>query len=129
MEDNLKILIVDDIFVNRLLIREIVKKIGALCKEAENGKQAIDLLNNENFDVILMDIEMPVMNGLETTKFIRAKLPKHKSLTPIVALTAHDPMTFFNDYKDVGFDQLMVNHTSIDKVLSVIQDVTKKKIE
>ncbi len=129
MESNLKILIVDDIFVNRLLIREIVKKIGALCKEAENGKQAIDLLNNENFDVILMDIEMPVMNGLETTKFIREKLPKLKSLTPIVALTAHDPMTFFNDYKDVGFDQLMVKPYSIDKVLSVIQDVTKKKIE
>jgi CheY-like chemotaxis protein len=123
MEKNYKILIVDDIFVNRLLIKEIVKKINAKCTEAENGKQAIDFFTNENFDIILMDIEMPVMNGLETTKYIREKFPYPKRKVPIIALTAHNPLTFFNDYKDVGFDQLMTKPYSVTKVLSLIQEV------
>jgi CheY-like chemotaxis protein len=125
MENNLKILIVDDIFVNRLLIKEIVKKIGALCKEAENGKQAVELLSKEDFDIILMDIEMPVMNGLETTRYIRERFPLPKCKVPIIALTAHNPLTFFNDHKDVGFDQLMVKPYAVDKVLSLIQQVTQ----
>jgi CheY-like chemotaxis protein len=68
MEKSYNILIIDDIFVNRLLIKEIVKKISAKCFDAENGKQAIEIFERENIDVILMDIEMPVMNGIETTK-------------------------------------------------------------
>ena len=118
-----KILIVDDIFVNRLLIKEIVKKIDAHCFEAENGKQAIDILMNEDINLILMDIEMPVMNGLETTKHIRENLRSPKNTVPIIALTAHNPMTFFSDFKDVGFDQLMTKPYSVSKVLSLIQEV------
>jgi CheY-like chemotaxis protein len=123
MEKTYNILIVDDIFVNRLLIKEIVKKINAKCFEAENGKQAIDLFEKENIDLILMDIEMPVMNGLETTKYIREKLPHPKNKVPIIALTAHNPMTFFNDFKDVGFDQLMTKPYSVTKVLSLVEEV------
>ncbi|MDD3567754.1 MAG: response regulator [Bacteroidales bacterium] len=123
MEKHYNILIVDDIFVNRLLIKEIVKKISAHCLEAENGKQAIDLFIKNDIDLILMDIEMPVMNGVETTKYIREKFPDHKKSIPIIALTAHNPLTFFNDFKDVGFNQLMTKPYSVSKVLSVIQEV------
>lgn len=123
MEKIYRILIVDDIFVNRLLIKEIVKKISAQCYEAENGQQAIDLFNSNEIDLILMDIEMPVMNGLETTKYIREKFPEPKNKIPIIALTAHNPLTFFNDFTDVGFNQLMTKPYSVSKVLSVIQEV------
>ncbi len=123
MQKSYKILIVDDIFVNRLLIKEIVKKISVQCVEAENGKQAIEQLRKDNFDIILMDIEMPVMNGLETTRYIRENFPKPKCNIPIIALTAHNPQTFFNDFKDVGFDQLMTKPYSVAKVLSLIEDV------
>ncbi|NHB68192.1 response regulator [Perlabentimonas gracilis] len=125
MENIYKILIVDDIFVNRLLIKEIVKKINAQCYEAENGQQALDMFKENDIDIILMDIEMPVMNGLETTKYIREKFPVEKKNIPIIALTAHNPLTFFDDFKDVGFDQLMTKPYSVSKVLSVIQEVCK----
>ncbi|HCY00664.1 MAG TPA: hybrid sensor histidine kinase/response regulator, partial [Bacteroidales bacterium] len=107
MEKSYNILIVDDIFVNRLLIKEIVKKISAKCFDAENGQQAIDIFEKEDIDVILMDIEMPVMNGLETTKHIRMNMPASKRSVPIIALTAHNPANFFEDFNDVGFDQLI----------------------
>jgi CheY-like chemotaxis protein len=126
MEKILKLLIVDDIFVNRLLIKEIIKKISAQCFEAENGKQAIDILIANDINLILMDIEMPVMNGLETTKYIREKLRSPKNSIPIIALTAHNPLTFFDDYKDVGFDELMTKPYSVSKVLSIIQSVISK---
>ena len=125
MEKSYRILIVDDIFVNRLLIKEIVKKINAKCFEAENGKQAIEVFEKNDIDVILMDIEMPVMNGLETTRYIRQKLQRPKKDIPIIALTAHNPFTFFEDFKDVGFNQLMTKPYSVTKVLSVIQEVNK----
>lgn len=127
MDSLLKILIVDDIFVNRLLLKEIVKKMEAKCFEAENGKIAIEILLNERIDIVLMDIEMPVMNGLETTKYIREKAPLSKRAVPIIALTAHNPATFFNDFKDAGFDQLMTKPYSVSKVLAVIQDVCKRE--
>ncbi len=123
MEHKYKLLIVDDIFVNRLLIKEIVKKISAHCLEAENGQQAIDIFKNNSIDLILMDIEMPIMNGLETTRYIREKFPEPKKSIPIIALTAHNPLTFFDDFKDVGFNQLMTKPYSISKVLSLIEEV------
>lgn len=118
-----KILIVDDIFVNRLLLKEIVKKFCIKCLEAQNGKEAIEILNREDLDVILMDIEMPVMNGLETTKYIREKILSPKKHIPIIALTAHNPATFFDDYKDVGFNQLLTKPYSRDILLNCLKVV------
>lgn len=126
MEKSYNILIVDDIFVNRLLIREIVKKIGAKCFDAENGKQAIEIFEKEDIDVILMDIEMPVMNGLETTRYIRMNMPASKRSVPIIALTAHNPANFFDDFSKVGFDQLITKPYSVSKVLSLIEKVCAK---
>jgi CheY-like chemotaxis protein len=54
-----RVLIVDDIHVNRLLLKEILAKISFDCLEAKNGKEALKILQNEKVDVVLMDIEMP----------------------------------------------------------------------
>ena len=102
-----RILIVDDIFINRLLLKEIVKKFCKSSFEAQNGKEAIEILAREEINVILMDIEMPVMNGLETTKYIREKFAYPKNCTPIIALTAYNASTFFADFKDAGFNELL----------------------
>ncbi len=118
---------VDDIFTNRLLLGEIFREIGCEIVEAENGKVAINALNEMDFDVIFMDIEMPVMNGLETTIYIREKLPKPKNETPVVALTAHNPQMFFDDFKDAGFSSLLTKPFSIDKILNLIQELIPQK--
>lgn len=121
-----KILIVDDIFVNRLLLKEIVKKINHQSIDVQNGKEAIDVLQREKIDLILMDIEMPIMNGIETTKYIREKMPSPIKYVPIIAITAHNPADFFDDFHEVGFDQLMTKPYSIEKITKVLEDVNQK---
>jgi len=118
----MKVLIVDDIFTNRLLLAEVLRSLDIEFDQAENGKEAIDAFEKIHYDLILMDIEMPVMNGLETTKFIREEMPDPKNRVIIVALTAHNPQLFFEDFQDVGFDQLLTKPYSIDK-LSELLDV------
>ena len=113
-------LIVDDIFMNRLLLKEIVREISANLKEAKNGKEAIDIINTEAIDIVLMDIEMPVMNGIETTKYIRTEMPSPKCKLPIIALTAHNPDDFFENYNNAGFDQLLTKPYSFSKILQAI---------
>lgn len=119
----LKILIVDDIFTNRLLLTELIRTIGHESEQAENGKEAIDLLEKSNFDLILMDIEMPVMNGLETTEYIRTKFPSPKNVISIIALTAHNPNLFFEEFGDAGFDELITKPYSLDKIIDVINNL------
>ncbi len=113
-------LIADDIIMNRFLLREIVTEIANEVFEAGNGNEVIDLLNNKSVDIILMDIEMPEMNGVDTTKFIRNKMEPPLSETPIIALTAHNPKDFFENHRNVGFDHLITKPYSIEKVMQVI---------
>jgi CheY-like chemotaxis protein len=81
------------------------------------------LLAND-IDLILMDIEMPVMNGLEATKHIREKLAAPKCYIPVVALTAHNPKIFFDDFKDVGFSQLLTKPYSVRKITELLESFT-----
>jgi len=70
-----------------------------------------------------MDIEMPVMNGIETTNFIRNEMPYPVNAIPIIALTAHNPDIFFEDFADVGFDELITKPYSVDKLKEKITSV------
>jgi two-component system, response regulator, stage 0 sporulation protein F len=119
----MKILIVDDIFTNRLLLVEILKSMGHDYMQAENGKQAIEIIKNNDFDIVLMDIEMPVMNGLETTLYIRQNMSFPKNRIPIVALTAHNPQLFFEEFKNKGFDKLLSKPYNIEKLSAIISEI------
>ena len=122
----MKIIITDDIFTNRLLLYEILSDLGHEPLEAENGKETVELLQkHDDIDLILMDIEMPVMNGLEAAKYIREKMPAPKNKIPIIALTAHNPKIFFDDYRDVGFDQLLTKPYSIHKITFLLESLIK----
>ncbi|QQL48800.1 PAS domain S-box protein [Mucilaginibacter ginkgonis] len=86
---NLHALVVDDNQINRLLINKVLKKWGATADFAEDGLQAIQKIESDHsFDVVLMDIHMPVMGGLEATKTLRAKDESYYKQLPIIALTA-----------------------------------------
>ncbi len=81
------ILLVDDHPVNRQLGRAMLAMIGCSCDEAENGEEAVAAMREREYDLVLMDIHMPVMDGLAATRAIRA-LGGKAAATPIVALTA-----------------------------------------
>jgi len=82
---NIKVLVVEDIVLNQLLMKTILDDFGFEPHIAENGKIAIEKLETGSYDVILMDLQMPEMNGFEATQYIRNV---HKSDIPIIALTA-----------------------------------------
>ncbi len=85
---NLKVLLVEDNDINRLYANSILKNWNCTIDMAENGYVALKKIKNQHFDIILMDVQMPVMDGFEATKAIRQGEPP-KSLTPIIALTAN----------------------------------------
>jgi CheY-like chemotaxis protein len=119
---NLKILVVDDIYTNRYLLSELIKLTGNEVVLAENGEEAIEILENETVHMIFMDIEMPVMNGIETTQYIRNNMPSPLNVIPVIALTAHNPELFFEDFSDVGFDELITKPYSVEKIKAKIQN-------
>jgi len=118
----LKILVVDDIYTNRYLLSELVKLTGNVAVLAENGQEAIDILKKEEIHMVFMDIEMPVMNGVETTQYIRNELPSPLNAITVIALTAHNPEIFFEDYSDAGFDELITKPYSVEKIRAIISD-------
>jgi PAS domain S-box-containing protein len=93
-----KILMVEDNEINQLVASQFLQKWNARIDYAYNGEQAIDMIQSKNFDVILMDLEMPIMDGYETTQKIRELKGKYETL-PIIALTA----SAFVDVKDRVF--------------------------
>lgn len=80
-----KILVTDDNEMNRLLASTILNSYGAIVEEALNGAEALQKVKNNTYDLILMDVQMPVMDGIETTTQIRSHISK---TIPIIALTA-----------------------------------------
>ncbi|HEV2479265.1 MAG TPA: ATP-binding protein [Puia sp.] len=79
-------LVVEDNPINQQLIVHVIKKAGAQVTVADNGREAIAQLEKQRFDLIVMDLQMPVMDGYETTKYLRETM---KLLTPIFAMTAN----------------------------------------
>jgi CheY-like chemotaxis protein len=117
-----KILVVDDIYTNRYLLSELIKLTGNEPVLAENGQEAIEILKREEIHMVFMDIEMPVMNGIETTQYIRNELPSPLNAITVIALTAHNPEIFFEDYSEVGFDQLITKPYSVEKIRAMISE-------
>jgi CheY-like chemotaxis protein len=122
----MKIIVADDYYTNRLLVSEILKSLGHDFIEVENGRQALDALEkNNDIDLVLMDLEMPVMNGIEAMRYIREKLEFPKSNIPIIALTAHNPGMFIEDCEGNGFNKLMGKPYSIDKIAELLEGFNK----
>jgi len=86
---NKKILVVEDNKVNRMIIHKILEKQGAKITTAENGQIALEELYDEKFDLILLDLQMPVLDGYQTTVTLRNSKSSKNISTPIIALTAN----------------------------------------
>jgi signal transduction histidine kinase/ActR/RegA family two-component response regulator len=84
----LRILVVDDVAMNRDLISRMLRANGHLISQAVDGQQALEMAQSERFDLVLMDIDMPVMGGLQASRLIRA-LPGVNRAVPIIALTGY----------------------------------------
>jgi CheY-like chemotaxis protein len=86
---SLRILLVEDNPINQMVARRMLEKKGYDVAVAENGKEALRALDGQAFDAVLMDVQMPEMDGLEAAAAIRAREQGTDRRLPIIALTAH----------------------------------------
>jgi PAS domain S-box-containing protein len=120
---NIKVLVVEDIALNQLLMRTLLDDFGFECDIATNGKIAIEMLQAKSFDIILMDLQMPEMNGFETTEYIRYTL---NSLVPIIALTADVTTADLAKCKAVGMNDYIAKPVDDRLLYSKIVGFVKK---
>lgn len=104
MTSPLKVLVVEDNDINRMLTARVVEKMGFRVDTVINGKQAIDRFAEEVFDMVIMDIQMPEMDGIEATYHIRAIDAQNGKHTPIIAMTAHAMKGDREKYIEAGMD-------------------------
>jgi signal transduction histidine kinase len=119
---DIKVLIVEDIALNQLLMKTLLDDFGFEHDIAENGKIAIEKLKNKVYDVILMDLQMPVMNGFEATEYIRKKL---NSNIPVIALTADVTTVDLAKCKAVGMNDYIAKPVDERLLYSKIAGVVK----
>ncbi|MEI8084881.1 MAG: PAS domain S-box protein [Paludibacter sp.] len=100
-----RILLVEDNEMNRFIARQSLNQANCKVTEAENGIEAVEILKMNNFDIILMDIQMPKMDGVEATKIIREQL---LCKTPIIALTANAFKHDIDVYLSIGMNDFLI---------------------
>ncbi len=116
------ILLVDDHAVNRKLCALILEKAGLSFEAVENGRQAVDKLAQESFQLVLMDCRMPEMDGFEATREIRRREAANKgSRTPIVALTASAMQDDREACINAGMDDYLTKPINADQMLHMIE--------
>ncbi len=118
------ILIVEDNPVNQKLIAFLLARAGYTYEVAENGADALQRLDRSQFKLVLMDMMMPVMNGYDATKAIRAN-PKTKNL-PVIALTANAMKGEDEKCRAVGCSDYLAKPYSKDQILNAISVLIKK---
>ena len=99
----LRILVADDNHINQMLVTALVEKLGHRCNVVSNGLEAVEAVGDTPYDLVLMDIQMPEMDGLTATANIR-KLPGDVAEIPIVALTANAMVGHRQEYLDAGMN-------------------------
>ncbi len=123
----LKILVVEDNHFNQLVIVEILEKHIAKVEIeiAENGKIALEKLGEQLFDIIIMDVKMPVLDGYETTKIIRSSDNNNLKKTPILAVTANALPEQLQKCTEVGMNDFVTKPIDEIELLKKIQTLTK----
>ena len=125
---DIKILLVEDNELNQLLAVKVFEKWNKKIDIVDNGKLAIEKITNNTYDIILMDIQMPEMDGLELTSYIRENMGE-KSVIPIIALTAHATVDEEQKCLDSGMNDYLSKPYDFNVLLNKIyQNLNKNKV-
>jgi CheY-like chemotaxis protein len=112
----INVLVVEDNHINQLVTKKTIEKNNYKCSVVDNGYAALEILDKEFFDIILMDINMPLINGFETTRKIRLK----GIVTPIVALTAFDKSEITEEALSAGINDIIIKPFDTAKLFKII---------
>jgi CheY-like chemotaxis protein len=127
LPENLKILLVEDTPINRFLAIELLNQHlkNVTIEIAENGKLALEKIESKDFNLVLMDIKMPVMDGLEATKLIREMSDKYFKAVPILGLSANAIPQQIQEEKDMGMNDCITKPIYLPELLGAIEKFTK----
>ncbi len=122
------ILLVEDHKLNQIVARRTLEKEfkNVVVSIADNGQIAIDMFTENNYDLILMDIQMPIMNGYEATEYIRTKFTEPKRSIPIFAMTAHAHMAKDEKFKEYGMDDCVLKPFEPEDLFTKIAEYINK---
>lgn len=115
--DGIRVLLVEDNELNQLVAENSLKHYNCMVTKADNGRIAVELLEKEQFDIILMDIQMPEMDGIEATKIIREEM---NIKTPIIALTANAFKTEIDKCISTGMDDYITKPFAEESLVKII---------
>jgi signal transduction histidine kinase/CheY-like chemotaxis protein len=118
--EGLKILVVDDNYINRLLVIHLLQSKGLEVVEAAGGYEALDILREEDIDLVLMDISMPDIDGFETTRLIRKSNEGYIKNIPIIAMTAHGFQEKIQKSKEAGMNDYIIKPFKTENLLKII---------
>lgn len=127
--ESLVVLVAEDNPVNRRYIRHVLEKVSATPIEADNGQQVIDILCEQVVDIVVMDCQMPVLDGLEVTAIIREAESKVGGHLPIIAVTAHAMKQDIDQCLAVGMDEHLSKPFKADQLRTMIRRALKTKAE
>ncbi|MGE4292552.1 MAG: PAS domain S-box protein [Desulfovibrio sp.] len=117
-----RVLVVEDNRVNRIMLQRFLEKLGVKVQVAENGKMALDALRDQTFDMVLMDVQMPVMDGIEATRRIRAGEcgPQNRDVS-IAALTAHAMAGDRERFLEAGMDDYLSKPVDMESLVLLMR--------
>lgn len=122
--EGLKILLAEDNYVNQLLVKRVLEKLGHVVKIAGNGQECLDQMELESFDCVIMDCQMPQVDGFEATKKIRQAEISLGKRTPIIALTAYTLRGDMQRCLDSGMDAYLAKPLHVSSMLRTLREVT-----
>lgn len=117
---NKRVLVAEDNAINQMVVKHTISKLGAAADMASNGLEAIEKCKIVNYDLVLMDIQMPLMDGYEATRYIRNEM---NSSVPIIAMTAFALLGEDEKCLKCGMNSYVSKPFTIDNLGSVIQKV------
>jgi len=119
-----KVLIAEDSSVIQNLTKKILEIQNYKIYSAKNGLQVLQMLEEESFDVILMDINMPKMDGMECAKSIRSLGDPVKSKIPIIAITGNAKNYSIEDFNEVGINEYLQKPLNFDLLVDTVKNLT-----
>ena len=120
-----RILLTEDNPVNQRLALRILEKGGYSVVVVSNGRQALDVLETQSFDAVLMDVQMPEMDGFTTTAAIREREKVSGHRIPIVALTAHAMQGYKERCLNAGMDAYLSKPVRAEEIFAVLQQFSR----
>lgn len=125
MATNKRVLIAEDSSVIQNLAKKILEFQNFEITSVKNGEQVLQILDREEFDVILLDINMPVMDGMECARRVRALSDPQKAKIPMVAITGNARNYTTDEFKAAGFNDVLIKPLNFDALVAQVKSLTE----